>query len=191
MDSCQFLSYDLTEAVAAVKNDAPNNKALQNCRLPSNIGGEVDCLLGIKYRYIHPVPIHTLGESGLCIYSSKLKAHDGITNAVIGGTHESFDFFSGKAGGVNQLLTHFMEGLAAFRAGSRPKISINPSFIKEEQKAIKNNLAFGTFKDTVDLSGAIEEEFQLEEDVEIVDEFGAEVIPTASSRQLEAPGIAL
>ena len=40
-------------------------------------------------------------------------------------------------------------------------------------------MAFGTFKDTVDLSGAIEEEFQPDEDVKIVDEFGA-----ASSRQL-------
>ena len=77
--------------------------------------------MGIIYHYVHPVSIHTLSESGLCIYSSKLKAHDGTTNAVIIGTHESFDFFSGKAVGINQLLTHFMEGLTGFRGGFRPK----------------------------------------------------------------------
>ena len=53
-----------------------------------------------------------------------------------------------KAVGINHLLTQFMEGLTAFRAGSRPKISIYPSCIKEKQKAIKIILAFGTFKDT-------------------------------------------
>ena len=65
--TCDFPQFDLTRAVAAVKEDAPDNKELQSCKLPSKVGGEVDCLLGIKYSFIHPEPIHTLVESGLCI----------------------------------------------------------------------------------------------------------------------------
>ena len=58
--TCDFPEIDLTRAVRAVKEDAPDNQVLQNCKLPSKVGGEVDCLLGIKYSFIHPEPIHTL-----------------------------------------------------------------------------------------------------------------------------------
>ena len=123
--TCDFPQFDLTRAVAAVKEDAPDNKELQSCKLPSKVGGEVDCLLGIKYSFIHPEPIHILVESGLCIYRSKLKSHDGITNAMIGGPHESFDLCANMAGGVAQLLAHFTEGLQRFREGAVPRIGRN------------------------------------------------------------------
>ena len=65
--TCDFPMYDLSRAVKEVKDDAPNNKILQECKLPSMVGGEVDCLMGIKYSLLHPEPIHTLVRSGLTI----------------------------------------------------------------------------------------------------------------------------
>ena len=86
----------------------------------------MDCLLGIKYNYLHGDLIHTIPESGLSIYSSKLMSHDGTTNAMIGGPHESFDFLANVAGGAPALLAHFTEGLVRFIAGAVPIIKSNP-----------------------------------------------------------------
>merc|ERR1711940_185898 len=55
-----FPLYDVTKAVNEVKADDPMNQLLQNCRVPEIIGGEVDCLMGIKYSLLHPEPLHTL-----------------------------------------------------------------------------------------------------------------------------------
>ena len=74
--TCEFPMFDLTKAIQDVKADDPSNELLQNCRLPSSIGGEVDCLMGTMNVVIHPVPIHTMMETGLCIYESKLMSHD-------------------------------------------------------------------------------------------------------------------
>ena len=108
--TADFPKYNTTRAVLEVKNSQPNNKKLQQCKVPEIIGGEIDCLLGIKYGALSPEPIHTL-PSGLALYKSKLMAHDGISNAIIGGSHESFDFFVGLAGGVAPLIASFEASL--------------------------------------------------------------------------------
>ena len=59
----------------------------------------MDCLMGTMNAVIHPVPIHTMMETGLCIHESKLMSHNGVTNAIIGGPHESFEFLVNLAGG--------------------------------------------------------------------------------------------
>ena len=46
--TADFHMYNVSMAIQEVKNDDPCNKLLQNCRVPDIIGGEVDCLLGIK-----------------------------------------------------------------------------------------------------------------------------------------------
>ena len=161
--TCNFPMYDLTDAVRAVKEDAPNSELLQNCKLPGIIGGEVDCLLGIKYSMMHPEPIHTLVESGLSIYSSKLMSHDGVTNAMIGGSHESFEFFANIAGGVSQLMAHFTEGLQQFRKGAVPRIECNPITFEEAEHAKRSNLEFCEFGGIVNLEELIGEEGFFEE----------------------------
>ena len=67
-----------------MKEDAPHNVELQNYRLPSVIGGEVDCLLDIKYNCLFPEVLHQL-PCGLAIYKSLLMSHDGLSNATIAG----------------------------------------------------------------------------------------------------------
>ena len=132
--TADFPKYNTTRAVLEVKNSQPNNKELQQCKVPECIGGEIDCLLGIKYGALSPEPIHTL-PNGLALYKSKLMAHDGISNAIIGGSHESFDFFAGVAGGVAPLIASFEASLRRFHDGQLPKVFSNPITLDEIQNA--------------------------------------------------------
>ena len=52
--TADFPMYNVSKAVQEVKDDDPSNKLLQKCRVPDIIGGEVDCLMGIKYSLMHP-----------------------------------------------------------------------------------------------------------------------------------------
>ena len=161
--TCNFPAYHLAGAVEAVKSDAPENELLQNCKLPSSIGGEVDCLLGIKYNYLHGELIHKIPESGLSIYSSKLMSHDGTSNAMIGGPHESFDFLANVAGGAPALLAYFTEGLVRFRAGAVPIIKSNPICLEEIEFAKRANLEMGEFAGIVDLEQLVGDDDWFEE----------------------------
>ena len=51
----EFPKVKLSEAVSAVKASKPCDKLLQKVRLPAEVGGEVDILLGIKYNALFPV----------------------------------------------------------------------------------------------------------------------------------------
>ena len=75
---------------------------LSNCKVPAEVGGEVDVIIGIKYNSISPTPLHTL-ECGLTIYSLPLATHNPEINAVIGGPHKSFSFLLNKSGGLSQV----------------------------------------------------------------------------------------
>ena len=75
--------------------------------------------MGIKYPILHPEPLYTFATSGLSIYSTKLKSHDGEINAIIGG---SFEFFVSVAGAVRNLTQSFNAGLQRFRDGAMPRI---------------------------------------------------------------------
>jgi hypothetical protein len=98
-----FLVHKVSKAFQEVNADDPLNKLLQNCKVPDITGGEVDLLIGINYSLLHPEALHTLPTSGLNIYASKLKIHDGEMNAIIGGTHESNLKFV-KVDGSEELL---------------------------------------------------------------------------------------
>jgi hypothetical protein len=112
-----FPRYNTTKAVAQVKEDAPDNAELQDCCVLPEIGGEIDCLMGIKYGTLSPEPIHTLVGSGLGIYRSKLRSYDDVSNAIIVGTQESFEYFASLAGRAAPLISLFTAGLHQFRVG--------------------------------------------------------------------------
>ena len=102
-----FPQYDTTKAVAEVKRAQPNIKQHQECKVPTMIGGEVNCLLGIKDGALSPELIHTL-PSGLCQYRSKLQQHDGVSNAIVAGCHESLEFLANVAGGESSLIASLL-----------------------------------------------------------------------------------
>ena len=72
--------------------------------------------------------------------TSKLKSHDGKFDAIIGGPHESFEFFTSVAGGVQNLLHSFQVGLQEFRNGEMPRILGNPDPVTfEEIESVKDS----------------------------------------------------
>ena len=78
---------NITEAVREVKAADPENKELQNLRVPTVAGGEADILFGILYESCHPVHVHTL-PSGLFLAKLKLATPDDQWTGVIGGPHK-------------------------------------------------------------------------------------------------------
>ena len=56
----KFPTIKLSEATAEIKASDPKNKALQKLRVPEEVGGEADILLGTLYNAIFPVIVHTL-----------------------------------------------------------------------------------------------------------------------------------
>ena len=87
-----FPTFELTEVAKELKASAPNNKELQNLKVPPTIGGDVDILLGIRYLNCHPVLVHALAN-GLSIFRVRLTSHHGY-NAVIGGPHQAFNYLA-------------------------------------------------------------------------------------------------
>ena len=112
--------------------------------------------MGIKYSLLHPKALHTLTTSEISINASKLKSHDGEMNAMIGGSHESFKFFSAIAGGVKNLIQSFQAGLQRFRDGGMPRILGNPVKVEEIECAKNSNLKFGEVAGLEELLGVIQ-----------------------------------
>ena len=119
------------KAVEEIKNTSldklqPGVKLqLSNCKVPAEVGGEIDAIIGIKYNNISPTPIHTL-ECGLTIYSLALETHNPEYNAVIGGPHKSFSFLLNQTGGLSQVqqtLQILHSALDNYHKFGPPKIS--------------------------------------------------------------------
>ena len=84
----EFPELDVTAAVAEVVAACPKNMQLKKCKFPRTVGGKIDCLIGIQYNQLQPVPVHML-PSGLAIYKTKLSPHHAGYNYVVGGPHSS------------------------------------------------------------------------------------------------------
>jgi hypothetical protein len=109
--------------------------------------------MGIKYGALSPEPIHILAGSGLGIYRSKLKSYDGVSNAIIGGTHESFAYYASIAGGAMPLISHFTQELQHFREGNMPRIALNPLTTEEMQFAKMSNMLMDKVEGREELMG--------------------------------------
>ena len=80
----RFPTIKLTEANSEIKASDPRNKKLQNLRVPDEVGGETDILLGTLYNSIFPVIVHTL-PCGLFIAKLMVSSLGNKWTGVIGG----------------------------------------------------------------------------------------------------------
>ena len=138
--TCDFPLIALGAAIADIRNDDPSNEVLQNCKVPPLAGGVVDILLGIKYNSIFPEPLHSL-PNGLTIYKSKLSSYQNQYDCRIDGSHTSFKVLANLAGGANQILAHFVQGLESFRKWGSPSVKYIPLSETEQQMAYEFNIA--------------------------------------------------
>ena len=118
--TADFPILKLCDAEKDLKGDKPNNKKLQKLKVPIQAGGSADILLGIKYKSLFPVHVHTL-PCGLFIAELKIASDGGITGAI-GGPHKSFSALSNQAGNTSLLIAHFVDGLKTFRSLGPPKL---------------------------------------------------------------------
>ena len=116
-----FPMVKLGEAEEELKKSDVNNTKLQCLRIPHEAGGEADVLLGILYKSLFPVIIHTL-PSGLFIAKLKIASHGNKWTGAIGGPHKSFKALAEVAGDVSHLMAHFVDGLQKYRTLGAPKI---------------------------------------------------------------------
>ena len=119
-----FPELDLSSAADEIKKAAsPKKYNVRKCKLPSSIGGSVDCLIGIHYNQLQPKLIHML-PSGLAIYKTTLAPHVEGYNYVLGGPHASFDTWLAQHGNQKHLLLeNFIAGLAQWRSLGPPSLS--------------------------------------------------------------------
>ena len=117
----KFPTIKLSEATAEIKASDPKNKTLQKLRVPEEVGGEADILLGTLYNAIFPVIVHTL-PCGLFIAKLKISSPGNKWTGVIGGPHRSFQALAEQTGSPSYLMAHFIEGLKNFRSFGAPKI---------------------------------------------------------------------
>ena len=116
-----FPTIELSEATGEIKGSKPKDKALQRLRVPEEVGGQADILLGTLYNAIFPVTIHTL-PCGLFIAKLKISSPGDKWTGIIGGPHQSFQALAEQTGSPSYLLAHFMEGLQNYRLLGAPKI---------------------------------------------------------------------
>ena len=164
-----FPSIKLVEATKVVKDSQPEDKLLQNVKVPAWAGGHVDILLGIKYNAFFPTLIHML-PCGLAIYKLRVKPFQNKYTAVIAGPHSSFDRMVDKAGNAAYLFQEFSKGLQTWRTLGAPRIKelMSPAMSFEEMAAAKhlNKNEFGSSAavcDSEDVAGDLAERDDVQE----------------------------
>ena len=160
-------------AVQDIKNSNLDNLQpdakllLSNCKVPPEVGGEVDVIIGNKYNSISPTPIHTL-ECGLTIYSLTLETHNPDFNAVIGGPHKSFSFLLNQTEGLSkvcQTLQILHSALENYHKFGPPKV---PNFPASDKSLEYVKTFFASDFELTDVPGieTFNEEFSSDDEVE-------------------------
>ena len=122
---------DYRPALKRVQSNHPDNKELQDLKIPEVLGGEIDVLLGIGYNRIFPEIVYTL-PSGLQIMKSKFMPATPGEICCVGG----------PLGTVNRLVSLLgpkasMSYLAHLMSDTYiPRIDYFPTICPEPLKAV-------------------------------------------------------
>ena len=138
-------------AEAEIKASLPDNAELQSLKCQPEVGGECDILLGILYKSIFPVAVHSL-DNGLTIYRLMITPHDKNFNCAIGGPHESFEFMASQFGSMSAVFANLCQQLETYKKVGPPKIS-KALMTAEDVEFAKNykewDLSINNFHDAV------------------------------------------
>ena len=84
----EFPTYDLTEVEDDINRQCSNPLSTSLPKLPKEVGGDTDILIGAKYFYTHPREVWR-SKTGLSVFDSSFVGADGTTGIVYG-PHKSF-----------------------------------------------------------------------------------------------------
>ena len=83
-----FPTYPLDEVTKDTRSSVGKSKRKKFPKMPKEVGGDTDILIGVKYTKIFPDLVHKF-PSGLCVSRSPFLSHDG-TDGVFHGPHAEF-----------------------------------------------------------------------------------------------------
>ena len=168
--------FNIERAAAAIKADKPDDMILQQCSVPSVVGGSVDVLIGIQYNSIFPQPIHRL-PNGLEIYRCILTSHDSSINATIAGPHSSFEILADHHGGAASVLALFLDGLEKFKKWGPPSLKTSPMCVEE--------IEFAKSMNSYDSGHVYEDIIQVEKAEEFLDDAWNDEETTPDALQID------
>ena len=90
----------------AIKSKSPNAKQIANLKVPSEISGEIDMLIGIQYSGVFPQPIFTI-SSGLTLFKSQFMPHREGEVACVGGPSKALAAMVSQFG-ATQVVSMFV-----------------------------------------------------------------------------------
>ena len=93
---------NLIPAYEHIKSECASNRRIQNLKVPSVVGGNIQMILGIKYQAIYPEVLHTF-PSGLTVFESKLRPAEQGALACIGGPVSCIESLCGTIGTSSTL----------------------------------------------------------------------------------------
>ena len=128
-----FPVFNTKEAFQEVLKKAPHGKKkiIAKMKVPPQVGGDADLLVGIYFQNLYPELIYQL-PCGLTISKTKLSPSSKGYNAVLGGPHSSFVSLCNQVGGSTYLMSCFISGLQSLKALGAPKIPSPPVTSEEE-----------------------------------------------------------
>ena len=157
-----FPVFNTKEAFQEVLHKAPHSKKkmIAKMKVPPQVGGDADLLVGIYFQNLYPELIYQL-PCGLTISKTKLSPSSKGYNAVLGGPHSSFVSLCNQVGGSTHLMSCFISGLQSLKALGAPKIPSPPVTSEEEIFAqMMNRGELAQFVDPEEV--IIDEEFALD-----------------------------
>ena len=138
MDQCCSVMprFSTEQAVLEIKSSELSNTELQQCKVPMEVGGVVDVIIGSRYNSVTPTPVHSL-PSGFTIYAMQLETHDPEINAVIGGPHKTFTLLVSQMGGICEVrksINFLQAAINNYNMHGAPKIPHLPTKTLEYAK---------------------------------------------------------
>ena len=119
---------DLESVYEDIKSKTKEVKALQNLKVPREVGGKVDLLIGFNLLAVHPEPVHTF-PSGLTVYKSKFKPPWPGVLGCVGGPVEALQCIAGMSGNIAALAN--LKSMAYLTKDYVPRLDFFPDLAEK------------------------------------------------------------
>ena len=114
---------DLECVYEDIKSKSKGVKALQNIKVPKEVGGKIDLLIGYNLLAVHPEPVHTF-PSGLTVYKSRFKPPWPGVLGCVGGPVEALQCIAGMSGNIAALAS--LKHMASITKDYSPRLDFYP-----------------------------------------------------------------
>ena len=126
-----------------IQSGEDSNPVLKSMKMPAELGGHVDMILGISYSNVYPEPVYTFPD-GLTIYKSKFLPSKPGELACIGGPMGRISSMVQNVG-ARSTIRYLSNYLSNVSAGYHPRLDFFQSSLPEMERTFDN---FGSWQET-------------------------------------------